>query len=459
MSGRKAANARHCDRRAFFSDPNRRRANFFARPYCVCDGGGVPVSRPFIAALAAGALTISVQSLAFAQDAGPLTREVAVARAMGDHPSLAAANEATRAADALARQSGLRPNPTLDLQLEDFGGGGPLNGVSGAQATYTLSQKIELGGDRKARVNVASRQAGAARLRADLSALDLREAVELAFVEAQGAQALVDVATARLAVARDFATAVDRRVRAARDPEAARARVAARLAETESDSATAAARAEAAKAALASYWGGAGDFAVESETFFATPERATDSTPAPDLALAEAERDSAAALVDVERAKRTPDPELRGGFRQLREIDESAFIVGVSVPLPVWNRNSGAIAAANAEKRRAELAVAARERELARETAFLSAQSAAARKEVDAYKTRILPASERALRETSRAYGLGGLSYIEVLDAQSALTEARTREIAALLSFHRADIRLARLRGAAGANPFRETDQ
>lgn len=413
-----------------------------------------------IAALFGGVLALSISGGANSQEnATPLTREAAVARAMGDHPSLAAASEAARAADALARQAKLRPNPTLDLQLEDFGGGGPVSGVGGSQATYTLSQKIELGGDREARSQAASRQADAARLRAGLNSLDLREAVELSFVEAQAAEALADVADARLDVAKDFAAAVDRRVRAARDPEAARARVAARLAETESQLASANARANAAKAALASYWGGGETLVVETQSFFTMSERTNAVNASPDIALAEAERDSAAAQVAVERAKRTPDPDVRAGFRQLREIDESAFIVGVSVPLPIWNRNSGAIAAAGAEKRRAEFAVAARERVLAREIAYLTAQMQAAKAEIAAYKERIIPASERALGQSLSAYRQGGLSYIEVLDAQNSLADARMREIASLLSFHRAEIRLARLKGVMTADNFQEIAQ
>ena len=91
---------------------------------------------------------------------------------------------------------------------------------------------------------------------------------------------------------------------------------------------------------------------------------------APDIALAEAEQARAAALVDVERAKQAPDPSVRAGFRQLRETHSSAFVVGFSVPLPIWNRNSGGIAAARSEASRAEYEVKARERELARETAW-----------------------------------------------------------------------------------------
>lgn len=388
-----------------------------------------------------------------------LTRGDAIARALKGDPGVAAAGESLRAAEALARQARLRPNPSLEVQLEDFGGSGPVSGFDGAQATYSLSQEIELGGDRRARTSFADRETGAARIRAGLSELDLSEAVELAFVEAQAAEALAAIAQSRLEVAKDFSNAVDRRVRAARDPEAARARVSARLAETEVEAETTQARARAAKTALASYWGGAEDFSLETTTFFSPAPRNGNNSASPDIALAEAERESAAARVEIERAKRVPDPNVRAGFRQLREIDESAFIVGVSVPLPIWNRNSGAIAAAKADANRAEYAVAARERELAREIAYLSSQAEATRVQIKAYAERIIPASERALNQSLSAYRQGGLSYIEVLDAQASLTEAKMRQISALLTYHRAEAKLARRMGALSPDYSQENSQ
>ncbi len=392
-----------------------------------------------------------------------LTREEAVSRALGDDPGIAAVAQGIRAAKASARQAGLRPNPTLDLQLEDFGGTGPFGGVGQSQATYSLNQQFELGGDRRARRALADRETDAARIKAGLGALDLREAVEVAFVEAQAAKAFADVARSRLAVAKDFSVAVERRVRAARDPQAARSRIAARLAETEIEVATAEARVNAAQASLASYWGGISDFTVETQTFFTPLSHAAAGTKspelAPDLALSEAVRDSAAARVEIERAKRVPDPTIRAGFRQLRQTNDSAFIVGVSVPLPIWNRNSGALAAARADKSRAEFEVEARARVLAREVAFLSSQAASARTEIEAYSARVIPSSEKALAQSLRAYRQGGLSYLEVLDAQSSLTEARLRQISALLSYHRAEAKLARRRGVLSPANLQENLQ
>lgn len=412
--------------------------------------------RLVISAILAG-IVLSAGAVARAEDI--VTRVEAVRRALGDDPGVAAAREGANAAEASVRQAGARSNPRLDLQLEDFGGTNAFNGTGGAQATYTLEQEFSLGGDRRARRRAAEGNAAAAFIRAGLTRADLQEAVETAYVEAQAAEALAGVASARVTTARELSAAVARRVAAARDPAAAGSRVAAQLAEAEAAEAGAIARAAAAKAALASYWGGASVFGIDPQSFETAVLRGGADAMSADMALAEAERARAAALVDVERAKQAPDPSVRAGFRQLRETDSSAFVVGLSVPLPIWNRNSGGIAAARAEASRAEYEVKARERLLARETAYLASQAAAARGEIAAYATRIIPGTERAHRETLSAYAQGGLSYIEVLDAEAALIAARERQVAARLMFHRSEIRLARLNGAMPATSLTESSE
>lgn len=396
---------------------------------------------------------------AHAQAQETLTRMEAVRRALGDDPGVAAAREGANAAESLVLQAGARANPTLDVLLEDFGGTDTFSGVDGAQATYSLSQEFSLGGDRRARRRAAQGEAAAALLRAGLSRADLQEAVEAAFIDAQAAEALARIASARVATARELSAAVNRRVAAARDPAAAGSRVAAQLAEAEAAEAGAITRAAAAKAALASYWGGEPAFSLDARSFETIALRGATEMVSADIALAEAERVRAAAEVDVERAKQKPDPSVTAGFRQLRQTDSAAFIVGVSVPLPIWNRNAGAIASARAKAARAGYEVKARERTLAREIAYLTAQTAAARGEIDAYATRIIPGTERAQRETLSAYAQGGLSYIEVLDAQAALSLARERQIAALATFHKSEIRLARLNGAMPATILVESSE
>jgi len=47
--------------------------------------------------------------------------------------------------------------------------------------------------------------------------------------------------------------------------------------------------------------------------------------------------------VVLENAKKIPDLTVSGGVRRLNENDDTAFVMGFSVPLPLFDRNQGAL--------------------------------------------------------------------------------------------------------------------
>jgi cobalt-zinc-cadmium efflux system outer membrane protein len=403
-----------------------------------------------VAALVGVACVAGIIGEAAAQaPSAPLTREDAIARALGDDPGVDAADSARLAAEAGARQAGRWANPTLDILQENVSGSGPYRSSDRAETTYSLRQPLQLGGDRGARRRLAERELDTARVGAGVRRANLIEEVEHAYIDAQAAEAALVVAEERLTVARELSAAVDRRVRAARDPLMAGSRAEARLAEAEVEAEAARHTANAARARLASYWGGGGDFALERASFEVLAPRVSDADAlSPDLALAEADAARAAAQVDVERARAIPDLDLQAGWRQFSERDETALVFGLSVPLQIWDRNGSGVARARAESARAGYERAARERAIMREQAMLAAQADTARREVEALDARIIPASERALAQARDGYAMGGFSYIDVSEAQRALVDARLRRVSALRSFHRAEVSIARLGGA-----------
>src|SRR3546814_15290238 len=63
----------------------------------------------------------------------------------------------------------------------------------------------------------------------------------------------------------------------------------------------------------------------------------------PKYALITVAIERARAGIAVATAAAVPDPTLRAGFRRYNDDDSSAIVVGVSVPIPVFDRNRGAI--------------------------------------------------------------------------------------------------------------------
>lgn len=418
------------------------------------------MSRASFAALIGVACAAVLAGEAAAQSKPAVTREEALARALAVDPAIGVADALRRAAEAGVDQAGRRLNPTLDLQTENVAGSGRYGGAARAETTFALSQPFELGGDRRARRASALRDLDVARASADIRQLDLIEEVEHAYIDAQAAEALARVADERVKIARDLAGAVERRVRAARDPLMAGSRAQGRLAEAEVEADIARRNADGARARLASYWGGPADFALDMASYETLADAPPASDAAPDLALAERQAARAEAQIAVERARAFPNVDVRAGLRQFRDTDDTAAIVGVSIPLNLWDRNRGGVARARIESTRAALERDVRARSLARQAGALRLEADAALREAAALGGRVIPLGEEALARAREGYAMGGFSYIDVLEAQRALVEARMRRISTLRSYHRAEASIARLGGARiEPDPLRGTQQ
>ena len=405
------------------------------------------------------ALTVGT-SAAQPVDAPPLRLEDAFARALNDAPGLEASLQAQRAAEAGVRQADRAINPAIELGAENFGGWSSFQWIGRTETTLSFSQSLELGGDREARTQLAGTGVRAAQRDNALRRQDLLFAVETAYVAAQFSAANLAVANDRLAVAQEIVATVDRRVQAARDPLMAASRSQALLADAEIAVTSARLAAEAARAQLASYWGGDTAFAIDLSGFtkpVSDPDDPPSIDSSPEIARAQVEEERATANLAVERARAQPDPTVSAGVRYFNEFDEAAFVVGVTIPLTWWDDNSGAVERASAERSKVRLEAQALRRNLEREAASVSAQMEIARAEVAAIDERLLPAAEQALQRAREGYAAGAFSYLDVLDAQRVLVDARLQRNSALGSYHRARAALARLSGAyAGVEPARE---
>lgn len=400
--------------------------------------------------LAASALALSLAlGSVTPASAEPLSLEAALARAGNADPSLAGANARLASAEARARQAGLRPNPTVGADLENFAGTGDYDLLGAPEATLYYEQTVERGGKPVARTGLARAELEVVRWRGRVTRLDYLRDVQIAWIEAQAAEAEAIVAEARFVAARTAQADIERRVKAARDPLFAAARAETQAAEAEIALARARTAARDAKLALAAFWGGGADFDLDVNLFFQLGDALALAPDAesPDLALLSAERDSAIARIAVEKAGAVPDPRVRGGVRYLGDSGDVAVIVGGSIPLQRFDTNREGIARANADRTAAdadlEAARLSREREIAR----LQARIAASASQAERIRTQVIPAALEAVRLVREGFARGGFQYIDVTDAERALAEARTRRIEVLKSLHLDRAALDRLTG------------
>jgi cobalt-zinc-cadmium efflux system outer membrane protein len=146
-----------------------------------------------------------------------------------------------------------------------------------------------------------------------------------------------------------------------------------------------------------------------------------------DVALARARLTTAERAADVQRARGRPDLVVSGGYKRTAGLDTG--LVGVSVAVPLADRNRAAVARAEAEVRAAALEVEAM-RALARADAVASvtrAQALAARAE-RAATALVVPAT--IVRSAARAaFREGAFDALRLVDAERAWTEARRTQV------------------------------
>ncbi len=380
---------------------------------------------------------------------GPLTLRAALALALLGSPDLSAASFEVRAAEARRLQAGLVPNPEAGFAVENVGAN--LHGV--AERTLSLSQLVELGGDRAARRALADREADLAGWDYEARRLDVLTSTAREFVAVLGAQALLRVAEESERIAGDALEAARGRAEAgAVSPvEVRRAEIEAATVSIDRDRAGSALA--AVRARLAANWGAGparfseavGDLGLEPpvpplEALVARLGRN------PDLARSEAEIRAAEAAVDAERAAAVPDVTMEAGRRGFEETGDRGFLFGVSVPLPLFDRRQGSIAAAEARVSAARARRRVAELRLRAELEGARAGLETAVREARTLRTRVVPLAKELLDATVERYRAGKLGgYLELLDARRTFSESSAREAEALADMQRRRIEIERL--------------
>ena len=407
-----------------------------------------------LAAVSCVAVAQAQETPAAVAGALPYTLDQAVAAAGGSAPAAEAAQANVEAARAARTVAGLRPNPTVQTQVENIAGSGPYSGVGSAESTVSVAIPIELGGKRSARIAVANAQTNRALLVSAITQADIRLQVTQLYVEAVAAERRVETARDQSRIAGDAANAASVRVKAGRASpiEEQRANVAKINADAELIRTIR--LAQASRANLARRIGQSVDGPLDTAWLERLPHGYGPDVPptaAGTLALAAADADLAVADANVRlaRSQRVPDLEAGPGVRRLSATNDTALIFTVTMPIPIFNSGRAAVTQARAQRNQVE--AQKRMTALDIEQAITDAQAAASNAAVTA-QTATGPALEAA-REAARiariGYREGKFSQLDLLDAERTLAQTRLAAIDALTSYQNARAQLERLTAPA----------
>ncbi|GAQ26856.1 TolC family protein [Ralstonia insidiosa] len=376
-----------------------------------------------------------------------VTLQQAVERAMQTHPALAAAGYEIAASEGALDQASRLRNPEAAFITED---------VRRNRATMTaqLNIPLELGGKRAARTRAAELGRDAVSQDAAVLRAELRADVTRAFFDLLIAQERLTLAQASDTLAAQAESAAARRVQAGKVSPVEQTKAGVARASAAIELRDAGAELLVAQRALSAFWGGAAAAPQadgSAETLPVVPPDARQPTSAldnaPRVIRARLEINRRQALANVERSKRVPDVTVNVGVKRDSSANNNMAVLGIAVPLPLFDRNQGNLLEAQrlADKAFEDYRALQLEQNatLAQDVARLDAARAA----VQSLRQDVLPGARRAYDAARIGFDAGKFNFLDVLDAQRTLFQARAQYLAALSRAHQAAAGIDRILG------------
>ncbi len=405
-------------------------------------------------ALSPGALAHPNAAPAPLEPSGVVTLRDALAAAVARSPSLGAFSAELRAREALTLQAGLPPNPEFRTAVENVGGSGNRQGFQTTETTLLLSTVIELGGKRAKRERLAALGQELAGFDYEAKRLEVLSRTTKVFIRVLAAQERITMAARLERVATAGMDAVSRSVSAGAAPalETSRARIT--LGRAQMALALAKTELETARAQLAASWGAEqADFAKVVGELAQLPEplpeaRLLDALrDAPQLVRWRSERRAGEAALALEASRAIPDVAVGAGGRHFSDNKDNALVFELSIPLPVFDRNQGAIAAAQAGVDKTTHEAAASEIALYAAVHEANQRLRAAHEQATSLRTNLLPAARTGHVNTVDAFKRGLLRPLDLIESERTLVELEGEYLIALEAGHLAAADLEQLAG------------
>lgn len=383
-----------------------------------------------------------------------LTLTGALQRALEANPRLTAAERDINIAAGRKLQSSVLPNPEILFEADNVFGTGPYQGTGAAEYTLQLSQLIELGGKRSARIAAGSAELAAYRWQREAIRLEILSDTAIAYFSVLAAQRRIAIYDLQIAALQRLTPLLQKRVDAGASPpsEVARAQIAADLVRAERERARA--TLAIARLELTTLMGGTvpnfpavvGDLGrIGRPQPFHVLQKALQQNP--QLIRFTALRAQRDAELLVARLKPIPDLKAGVAWRHYRETRDDAVRLGISIPIPLFDQNRGGIIEADQQRSKVEAEFTAAVGQLNLTLGRAYENMIAAAREIEILRAGAIPNVKQAVQSIEEGYAQGRFTLLELLDMQNAATQTAVRELEALMNFH---VALATIEGLTG---------
>lgn len=413
---------------------------FLLRPECLRSCMQALVL-PILFFLSFGALA------AESEPATPLSLEDALALSMNAHPDISVALREREAIQGAQMQAGARPNPSVSALVQD-------TRSATRETTLQINQEFELGNKRQARIEAAEHFYSKATADLESKKAEIHANVVAAFYEVLAAQERLKLAKSSVEIAGLALDAASKRVIAGKSSpvEQTKSRIAESAVKIELIQATS--QLASSRKRLAALWGNPQPVFANAQGQLAEIPETADINElsgmlenAPAIRAAQIEIAAREAVAEVERSKSIPNVTMTAGVINNQELGHNQALLGLSVPIPLFDRNQGNLQEAISRKYKAQDELAALRSRLAADIASQHERLNAARHAAESIKSEILLGAQSAFDAAGKGFKAGKFGFLDVLDAQRTLFQARSQYVQVLLEAHQAVAEIERILG------------
>lgn len=341
---------------------------------------------------------------------------------------LRAARADYRALSGRTSQGAAYPNPSVSVAREDLG----REGEAYHENTFSLQQTVEWPGRTAARNRASDRRSAAARSAFRADSLHLVLEVRRSYLQAAEAERRVEVLEEVVGVFREAVEAGETRRTEGDVSGYELRRLKLERARLEQSLAGARIERNAARRDLAARIVPRSDTVAVSTRGLPTgrpsavgrEEALSAALRRPALAADREAVEATGAEARAERLRRVPDLRLTGGYKTQADGFDGA-VLGVSVNVPLFDRKSGAVGAAEARREAAAFRLGLRERRARNDVLRALDRFQSVRRRSRVVTDELLAPSEDLLEIARTAYEAGEMELVELLDGADAHLESR----------------------------------
>lgn len=382
------------------------------------------------------------------QDSKELTLSDSLDLALKANPDIAVAMREREALSGTKLQAATRPNPYVSTSIQD-------TRSATRQIYLQLNQEFELGNKRKARIDAADAFYSKADAELDSKQAEIHANVVLAYFEVLVAQERVKLAQSSVEVAESALDVASKRVKAGKSSPVEQTKSAIAESSVKIELIQATTQLNNSRKRLSALWGDSaprferatGEVTIIPEVSHLEELQALiDDSPA--VKIAKLEIIARNALTNIERSRAVPNITISAGVVNNQEVGLNQALFGLSIPIPVFDRNQGNVQEAVSRKFKAEDELVAIKNKIQTNLATQYERLSAARQSTLSLKNDILPNAQSAFDAANRGFSLGKFNFLDVLDAQRTLYQTKSQYINALLEAHQSIAEIERTLGA-----------